>query len=226
MQLIALLRVSGLTQENNTSLEYQMQRIQQWASLNNATIVYVVCGVESATAEASKRPYLQHALQVMAQLNADGIVAFDIDRLFRNVAEALVIYRHAFEKTGKRLIAVQQSFDASTLEGWFVFVQFLLFAEYAGRKQNARMAQGKACTRAKGGYTGGSVPYGYYLDSEGQLQPSDAEQEVIQVVRKLNLEGLGATACATKLNALGYRKRSGANWNSCQVQRLLNALAS
>lgn len=223
MKLVALLRVSGLTQEANTSLEYQASRIEAWATLNNAAIVYMVRGVESATAEASNRPYLQHALQAMQELQADGLIAFDMDRLFRNVAEGVTIYRRYFESTGKKLIAVQQSFDASTLEGWFVFVQFLLFAEYAGRKQNARMKQGKECTRERGGYVGGRVQYGYEL-VDGQLQPSAAEVEIIRVIAALNSQGMGAHACASKLNALGYTKRTGKPWNAGQVARILASL--
>lgn len=222
LRLVAMTRVSGLAQETNTSLEYQYKRIEAWATMNDAVIVYsILPAVESATAELSNRPVLQHALQAMEACNADGLIVFDIDRFFRHVSEALSVYRKYFEARGRRLIACQQSFDASTLEGWFIFVQFLLFAEYAGRKQNARMQEGKQCARHRQQWTGGMVQYGFRLDENSRLVVDEEEEKVISLIREFNARGMGASACARKLNELGYRKRTGKEWNPGQVTRIL-----
>lgn len=223
-KLVAMARVSGFTQENNTSLDFQYQRIQAWCQANDAEIIYsVIPAVESATAELCNRPTLQHALRAMELTQADGLIVYDVDRFFRNVSEALTVYKRYFEGKGRRLVACQQSFDASTLEGWFIFVQFLLFAEYAGRKQNARMQAGKQCNKQRRGFNGGRVPYGYKLGEGKQLIASEREQRVIRKALEFNALGLGPGACASKLNALGFRKRNGQLWCETQVARIINS---
>lgn len=78
-----------------------------------------------------------------------------------------------------------------------------------------------AAKRARGERIG-TVPYGYRLGADGvHVEPDDAEQEVVQTVRRLSREGLSQRAIVAQLEARGVKGRTGAFLRQTQVAKIL-----
>lgn len=80
-----------------------------------------------------------------------------------------------------------------------------------------------AAKRARGERIG-TVPYGFRLAADGvHLEPDDAEQDVVQTVRRLSSEGLSQRAIVGVLEARGVRGRTGASLRQTQVAKILRS---
>ena len=83
-----------------------------------------------------------------------------------------------------------------------------LTAEALGRKQ------------ANGEYTGGDVPYGYRLASDGvRLEDDPVESRALDFIRQRRAHGMSIRALAAELNARGVLNR-GRRWNHGSLGRL------
>lgn len=80
-----------------------------------------------------------------------------------------------------------------------------------------------AAKRARGERIG-TVPYGYRLADDGlHVVPDDAEQEVVQTVRRLSSEGFSQRAIVAQLEARGVKGRTGAPLRQTQVAKILRS---
>lgn len=80
-----------------------------------------------------------------------------------------------------------------------------------------------AAKRARGERVG-TVPYGYRLASDGvHLELHDAEQDVIDTVRRLSSDGLSQRAIVAALAARGVTGRTGACLRQTQVAKILRS---
>ena len=77
--------------------------------------------------------------------------------------------------------------------------------------------------KAHGEKTGGAVPYGYDLDSDGKnLIENPAEQTVIRQARELHAAGLSLRKIAARLESTGHRPRgNGQTFHATQIQRMV-----
>ena len=63
----------------------------------------------------------------------------------------------------------------------------------------------KADQKARGRYLGGKVPFGFRRGDEGELVPSEAEQEAIREMVALRAQGKALRAIAAGAQARGYQ---------------------
>jgi DNA invertase Pin-like site-specific DNA recombinase len=87
------------------------------------------------------------------------------------------------------------------------------FAEYERLIIAARTKSALAAKRRRGERISGAVPYGFRLAVDGcKLEPLDAEQQTLQLVRQLRGDGRSFQAIADALNMRGIRTRAGSSW--------------
>ena len=77
--------------------------------------------------------------------------------------------------------------------------------------------------RLNGKKTGGDVPFGYYLDVDGQTLMEDRkEQEVISLIKELRHEACSLKAICHELKHRGLPTKTGKeNWHPQSVSRIL-----
>ena len=75
------------------------------------------------------------------------------------------------------------------------------FAEAERDRIRERIGQVKADQKARGRYLGGSIPFGYRLDDDGELAPNEAQQGAIREIVAMKSQGLS-------LRAIGGRDAS------------------
>ena len=67
----------------------------------------------------------------------------------------------------------------------------------------------------------GKPPYGYSLGNQGKFEVVPHEAEVVRLIFRLYLEGLGLRTITRRLNESGYRTRKGRNWNMVTLREML-----
>ena len=167
-----------------------------------------------------------------AAQRGDVLVASKLDRMFRSASDALVTAK-LLQDRGVDLILIDLGVDPVTANGAskLFFGMLAVFADFERDRINERTKDGIRAKRAKQGFLGGHVPFGYRVEGKGReakLVPDEREREIIKTVKEL---------AATKqrrdilryLADKGIATRSGQPWQAVQVQRIIempNALHS
>ena len=84
--------------------------------------------------------------------------------------------------------------------------------------------QALAVKKANGEKTGGTVPYGYDVDANGQLTDNVEEQQTIAAIKELRGRGWTLQAICDEMAARGIATKTGkTTWQPKNVSRLLKA---
>ena len=95
-------------------------------------------------------------------------------------------------------------------------------AEMERRIIGERTKAALAHKRSKNEKTGGDVPFGYSLTSEGLLVKSETEQKTIRFIRRLNQKGYSLRRICAALEKYGYKtKRGNLYWHPQTVSAIL-----
>jgi DNA invertase Pin-like site-specific DNA recombinase len=219
MTVYAYTRVSTDRQASEgESLAVQERTVGGYAQMHGWAIdrTFVESGV-SGSVPLGERPEGRSLLTMVEA--GDIIVSVKLDRVFRSASDALNCLEKLKGK-GVHLHLIDLGGDV-TGNGIakLVFTILSAVAEAERDRIRERIAVVKADQRRRGRYLGGSVPFGYSLDAQGDLVEN---QETMGTVFRLRAEGLSLRAIAAKFNgkvshvAVGniLRKRHAA---TCQV---------
>ncbi|HET9061426.1 MAG TPA: recombinase family protein [Acidimicrobiales bacterium] len=219
MRAIGYSRVSTAEQASEgMSLEAQDARIRAWAVAHAADLVDVVVddGV-SGTKALADRPNGRRIASLLdaRRPEADAVVVIRLDRLGRNAAEQLALYRR-FRAGRVGLVAVSQHIDLATPHGRAMAGVSAVFAELERDLIAQRTAEAIGELRSQGRRYG-PVPFGW-VDHEGQLVPDADEQEVLERIRDLRGQGVAYNRVAATLNAEGVKTKHGGLWAAMSVR--------
>jgi DNA invertase Pin-like site-specific DNA recombinase len=135
---------------------------------------------EQLSSVDADRPQLEAVLDFIRE--GDVLVVTKLDRLARSVVDALTLEKRIKAK-GATLRILDPGIDTSTDIGRFIFTVLASVAELERGMMLARQREGVAKARADGKYLG--------RKPTAKLKADE--------IRKLNAEGLGASAIAAKL---------------------------
>jgi site-specific DNA recombinase len=179
----------------------------------------------------AKRPGLDALLAAIEAGEADKVVIYKLDRLTRQgVAEAVrlvdLLARH-----GAALVSVEESFlDTGSKMGQGIFALFAAMASQESENISTRTTAAKALLRVSGSHAGGRAPYGYSASKvlrDGltirTLEPNAREADVVRDIARRVLEGESLRQIARELNRRGIRPRSGAEWSTGTLSRVLQS---
>ena len=122
MRALGYIRVSTEEQAGQGhSLALQPDMIRQWCGLFGHTLVDVVedRGISAGTA-LHKRPGGRELLRRLRAGEADVVVVYRLDRLFRNAQHGLNFVRDELDRTGVALQSISEKVDTTTAVGKFV----------------------------------------------------------------------------------------------------------
>lgn len=219
-------RVStGRQAEQDLSIPDQVAQLKSWCEVRGFRIAaqYIEPG---ASATDDKRPEFQR----MIERACDGEHAFDLilvhsySRFFRD-AFGLEFYVRKLAKQGVKLVSITQELGEDPAQVMMRQV-IALFDEYQS-KENAKHTLRAMRENAQQGYWNGArPPFGYRVTEaerrgariKKKLVVDEVEAETVRVIFKLFLHGdqhtgpIGIKCIVDRLNADGYRTRSGARW--------------
>ncbi|MFE9192044.1 recombinase family protein [Micromonospora sp. NPDC007208] len=225
LKLIGYLRVSSAGQVEAWGLDRQEAAIRRWAKANYGRIVKW-CRDEgvSGTVEAVERPGLAEAIELMAPLKADGIIAADMDRYARKlmVQEAAfgVIWQRggrAFTATGGEVLQDQDDDAARTL------IRQVLgaVAQYEKTQAVMRMRHGRLAKQRAGRKSTGSYAFGFHGEGKGRERdaaPNPAEQAARDEIVRRRKAKESFREIAAALDAAGLKPRRADRWSAMAVR--------
>ena len=222
---IAYLRVSTDKQaDSGVSLDVQRRKVLAYAELYDLEITRVEVDA-GASAKSLDRPALSRSLASLEAGEADALLVVKLDRLTRSVRDLGDLVELS-NRQGWGLLSVSEQLDTRTAAGRMVLNILAAVSQWEREAIGERTSTALAHKRANGEYTGGDVPHGYRLASDGvRLEDNPAESRALDLIRQLRADGMSIRALAAELNARGVLNR-GRRWNHGSLGRLCKRLAA
>jgi len=226
--VVAYIRVS--TEEQSTlgvSLQAQECAIKSYCDMRSLNLVECVVDAGVSAGKAlSTRVGGQRVLDLIKQKQVQGVVAFKLDRLFRNSQDCL----QTTSNWDKGSIALHlldmggQSVDTSSAMGRFFITIMSAMAEMERGliRERTKMAMKHKASKNQ---RVGQLPYGKNLSLDTvHLENNQDEQKIMLSVFELNKAGLSTRKIAHKLNEQGVKSR-GSRWHHTTIQRIIKKAA-
>jgi len=224
MKTVGYVRVSTEGQAvDGVSMDAQESKIRAWADLNGAEEVVMFRDEGVSGKRADNRPGLQAALDAVGK--GDVLVCYSLSRLSRSTRDTLALSDLLATKDAD-LVSLSEKIDTTSASGKMVFRLLAVLSEFERDQVSERTRMALAHKRRNGEKTGGDVPYGFRLDN-GRLVEDPAEQKAIGLIRKLHAGGASLREIAARLEAAGYRTKTGrTHWHPQTVQQIIDRTAA
>jgi DNA invertase Pin-like site-specific DNA recombinase len=225
-QAIAYIRVSTVEQASEgVSLAAQEDRIRAYCTLAGLDLVEVIREeAVSGTKPLGQRPAGHHLIEAVNKRQAGHIVAFKLDRLFRDAADALVQTKQ-WDRRGIALHLVDvggQTINTASAMGRMFLTMLAGFAELERNQISERTATALRHKKARlEAYS--PVPLGFDRTGAGKALSENAG-ELSLVRRILHMHGKGASMnkIAERLNKEGLKGKQGGAFYASTVRHILN----
>lgn len=168
MTTYGYVRVSTIEQGNGSSPEDQERKIRGMAMVRGEEVAEVFDDIGvSGSIDLADRP--AGARLVATLKKGDVLLVAKLDRAFRDACDAQNRLK-AWRTLGVQLILIDLGPESVTTNGISktVFGIMAEFAELERTRILERTNDGRKAKRAKGGYTGGLVQFGYAVDGQGR----------------------------------------------------------
>lgn len=226
MKVVGYARVSTDKQaEFGLSLGDQKARLQKYADLYDHEVVGMYEDVGSAS--TLLRSGLDAARMELVSGRAEGVLVTSLDRLTRSLTDLQTLLEAHFHEGGKHLMSLREYVDTSSATGRLVLNLLTAVSEFEVATIGERTSAALQAKKERGEYTGGPVPYGFILSSNGvDLLPNLAERAVIKAAMRHRINGVSLREVCRRLDADGFKSRTGKPWHPSQVSRLLETGSS
>lgn len=188
-------RYSSHNQTEN-SIEAQVKAAYDFAATKNLNIIHTYAD-RAKTGTNDNREEFQQMLKDSNHGNFTVVIVWKVDRFGRN-REEITLNKYKLKKNGVRLEYVAENISKEP-EG--VILESVLegFAEYYSKALSQNCKRGLQNVALKGGYTGGTCPYGYkIIDGKYTVVPEAAKK--IKDVFKMFNQGYRYVDIARKLD--------------------------
>lgn len=215
------IRWSTEDQGEGTTLDVQMEACRAYIGSQGWVVredlIFVDDGVSGG---ALGRPALDRLRALVAAGGVECVVVYKLDRLSRSVLDMVRLALDEWE--GRcHIKSAREPIDTLTPTGKLFFYQLVSFAEWERSAIRERTFAGKLRRAQEGRNPGIHAAFGYRLGPGGMPVVVEAQAQVVQLIYRLYLSGLGCTRIADRLNAMGQASATGTRWGSGQVSRVL-----
>lgn len=201
---VSYMRVSTLTQIDNTSFEVQAEKIELHCKLHDIELVDVFKdeGISAKGFEA-RDDYNRMIDFVSDKSNEiDMILVYKADRIHRSLKN-LMIMIDFLQEIEVDFISITEQFDTSTAQG-LLFLQMLgSFSEFERKVIAERTKSGRLANGRKHVHPGGKPPIGFKLENK-VYKVDEKEAQVIREIFRLRSKGLSLKAIG---NEVGMSKQ-------------------
>lgn len=187
-------RVSTYGQLKNTSLPEQQRKLRELAERKGYQIfdIYVDGGESGTTLE---RPEVTRMLGDARETRFSRVLMLDYDRMTRSdLVDATI--RSVFRSLSIKIETPNDEYDLEDPDDNFEVALFGALAQREWMKTRKRMIDGRMAVQSRGGFTGGSIPFGWRRNpATGKIEIDPDEEPTVRRVWELAASGL-----------YGYRK--------------------
>ena len=177
---------------------------------------------DQASGAATERPELKRALAEARAGRFDLLLVYRVDRFSRSVRGPAQLLED-LDAAGVAFRSATKPFDTTSAAGRMMVQMLGVFAEFERATIVDRVIAGIERKAARGGWCGGSRPFGYDVDPQtGFLIPKSDEAPLVPVIFARYVHGReGARALAVWLNEGGHRTKAGRPWSHTAVLTVL-----
>ena len=220
-------RVSTAGQvENGVSLDAQIAAIEAEAKRRGLTLggMFTDEGVSGR-----RKDRVGFAAAIDATTKSRGVlISYSLSRLSRSSVQTLQLVE-SLDRAGAHLVLLQENIDTTGPCGRMVLGVLASVHQHLAEVGAETTSAVLRHVRASGRKTGGSVPFGFTADADGNLAENPDEQRIIARMRELRGQGVSYRRIVAALDAEGLRPRglrsngepSSGRWHLRQVVRLL-----
>jgi len=220
MKLIGYCRVSSEEQaREGLSLALQTEKIKAYCALNDYTVVEIITDAGISAKNISGRPGLKRALEMVMTGQADGLVAWKLDRMFRSTVDALQTAEQ-FRQAGKSLQSISEKLDTSSAMGEFFFSLMASLAQMERRLTGERTKAILDGKKARGEFVG-KPRFGFQSNGKELQKNTDHQVIIDRIVNLYFKENLSFRAVAQQLNTENILTKQGKCWTHKQVSSII-----
>tara|TARA_B100000287_G_C20649900_1_gene786498 strand:+ start:345 stop:1151 length:807 start_codon:yes stop_codon:yes gene_type:complete len=209
-------RVSSLSQEHNTSLDYQQSNLMNYCKDNNVSNNIHITDVDSGAKERKGIVEIKHLIKLGL---VDTIYITKLDRLYRSIVEGSSFIKYCLDNK-VNIKTTLETTDTSTSAGMLQVHLLMSIADYERKCIADRTWSGKVSTFNKGSRCQGNIPFGYTKSNDG-ISINDDEAAVIKSMfdtyRKFNSIGKVKSMCDDN----GYITKRGNSFSRKSIYNIL-----
>lgn len=223
MRAVIYVRVSTQEQASEgVSLDNQIEKIKAYCYARSWSVVDLISD-EGYSGKSLNRPGVLKIIGKAKQKEFDVVVTYKLDRLTRSVRDLGYLIEDIFNKHDIAFTSVLDNFDTSTANGKLILNVLGSVAQWE-RDIISERTKDALLYKKRNMKLYGQCPYGYHVDSEGNLLPVKEELDVINKMKDRRRRGLSLNKIADQLNTLETPTKNGGRWGAETVRRILNNL--
>jgi len=176
-------RVSSKTQEDNTSLTYQKNKLTTWCKEKDIPNTLFVCDVDSGANNG--RTGIKTITELISQDMIDTIFITKLDRLFRSVLGGAK-FINLCVSNGVDIQATDEPISTKSPVEMLQINMLLAIADFERSNISSRTLQGKQSSFASGKRAHGNIAFGYKKTSDGMVIDEPNADIVAKIFRRYN----------------------------------------
>ncbi len=205
--------------KNGYGLDSQVTDVQRYAKFRGweTAKIYMEKGVSGYK---KARPALDQLLADARAGKLDVVIFPSIDRAARSVRDMIEIDT-GLRESNVIVIFAREGVDTSKPIGQFFRNICASLAQFEGKLIYERLTKGRERKAAKGGYTGGWLPYGYRLHKH-RVEVVKEEASAVRLIYTLRLQGRSFREIVDELNRRELKTAKGGPWRFSTVQNIVH----
>ena len=217
MKAVIYARYSSDSQTEN-SIEGQLRECKEYAEKNNITIHSSYID-RALSAKTDNRPEFQRMIKDSAKRLFDIIIVWKLDRFARNRYDS-AHYKSVLRKNGVKVISAT---EAIAEDSTGILLESLLegYAEFYSAELSEKVGRGMTENALKCKFNGGTIPFGFIIDSEQHFQVDPAAAPVVLEAFTRYDKGSTMQELVNLFNERGLRSARGGKFSLNIINRLL-----
>lgn len=184
-----------LEEQKQTCLNFLVER--GWPVRRD--LLFIDDGYSAASLE---RPAIQRLRQAVRSGAVDAVVVYKLDRLTRNIVDAVELVLKEWEGRCALVSVTQSSIDTTNPLGRQFFTLMASFAEFERELIKDRTLSGKRRRALQGRNPGFRPPYGYRIgETPGSIIVDEERAPVVRRIFEMFSSGMSTMAIARRFNA-------------------------
>ena len=181
MSAYGLVRVSSISQKDNTSIDYQINRINDYCKFQNIQLTVIIKETGSGGVDLENRKGLTQLQKLIEDGSCKTIVVMKVDRLGRNLLQGLLFLKYCEDK-GVRVVCIENGIDSSRPESKLITNILFSIAENEKEQIKIRCSSGRKKTFMDNKIPYGSLSYGYKKNTKGEIIVNKRESRIVQFI--------------------------------------------
>mgnify|MGYP003110892606 FL=1 len=212
-------RVSSKSQEDNTSLQYQKNRLDEYCKSNSIGNLFYVSDVDSGSKDDRKGIHTIEAMVSNGMVNT--IYITKLDRLYRSVLGGASFINLCLSN-GVHIQATDEPISTNGSAVEMLQINMLLaIADFERSNINSRTQQGKRSTAMNGNRAHGDICIGYKKSSNGVVVDETNADIVKKIFRRYN-KSKSLTDVKRYLNNIGAVTKNGKQFRRKSIYNILH----